>query len=123
MSPSAALLASLVAVLAAGWLAFVVVGTARGSVKRVAWRATLAAAAVALFLLGRRSGLFAQVGTGGQLVLLATLGLLAMSYLYLVRFCATCGRMHRNFKPAECTRCGAPLPDHGLTSRPRRLQR
>lgn len=123
MSPSAAVAASIAAVLAVGWLAFLAVGTARGSLKRAAWRATLIAAAGALVVLGRRSGMFAQVGTGGQLVLLSTAGLLVLSYLYLVRFCPTCGRMHRNFKPAECSRCGNPLPDHGLTVRPRRISR
>ena len=120
MSPTASLAAVLGCALLAGWLAFLAIGTARGPAKRLAFRATLAAAVLFVVVLGRRSGLFGQVGSGGRFVLVATAGLLVLSYLYLIRFCSSCGRLHRNFKLEECSRCGAPLPDHGLTSRPRR---
>src|SRR5438445_2475532 len=49
---------------------------------------------------------------GGRVVLLALVALLGASYLYLVRFCSSCGRMHRNFKLAECARCGARSEEH-----------
>lgn len=120
MSPTASLVAALGAILAVGWFAFLAIGTARGAAKRLAFRATLAAAVLLVVLIGRRSGLFAQVGGGGRFVLVATAGLLVLSYLYLIRFCSSCGRLHRNFKLAGCGRCGARLPDHGLTERPRR---
>ena len=120
MSPTASLVAALGAILALGWFAFLAIGTARGAAKRLAFRATLAAAVLLVVLIGRRSGLFTQVGGGGRFVLVATAGLLVLSYLYLIRFCSSCGRLHRNFKLAGCGRCGARLPDHGLTERPRR---
>lgn len=123
MSSADLVTTSLAAVAGVAWLAFLAVGTARGAVKRAAWRATLAAAVVGVVLVGRRSGIFAQVGGSGRFVVVATAGLLVLSYLYLIRFCSRCGRLHRNLKTAACVRCGGPLPDHGLTSRPRRFIR
>ena len=120
MTPMAALASTLAAVLGVGWLAFLALGRTRGSLKRLALRGTLVAAGAALIRTGRRTGTFAQVGPGRHLVLLALVALVALSYLYLIRFCSSCGRMHRNFKLAACARCGAPLPEHGLTVRPRR---
>jgi hypothetical protein len=123
MSPGNAAALTVSAVLGVAWLAFLVVGTARGAIKRIAFRATLLAVAAGVIASGRFTGVFAQVGSGGRAVLLAVLLLLMVSYLYLVRFCSQCGRMHRNFKLASCERCGEPLPDHGLTTRARRQRR
>jgi len=44
----------------------------------------------------------------------------AVGYLYLTRFCGSCGRMVRNLKSPTCPRCGAWLPIHGMTTRVRR---
>ena len=120
MSPKDALFASALALVSVGWLAFLAAGRARGTVKRTAFRATLLVLASALVAGGRATGLFAQAGAAGRVVVVALALLLIVSYLYLVRFCPACGRMHRNFKAAECARCQSPLPDHGLTWRPRR---
>jgi len=107
------MIAAVLAALAlAGWLAFLALGRTRGSIKRLAWRATLLLGAGAAFRWGSRH-------TAAP-VLAAVLGVIALSYLYAVRFCSSCGRMCRNFKLAECARCGSPLPQHGLTLRPRR---
>jgi predicted amidophosphoribosyltransferase len=46
-------------------------------------------------------------------MLLAVLAV-ALGYLYLIRFCGTCGRMVRNLKLTTCPRCSAPLPRHGM---------
>ena len=50
-------------------------------------------------------------------------GALLLAYLYVVRFCSDCGRMDRNLKHASCSRCGAALPRHGMTTLPRRTGR
>ena len=44
----------------------------------------------------------------------------AVGYLYLIRFCGSCGRMVRNLRDPTCPRCGAWLPLHGMTTRLRR---
>jgi hypothetical protein len=120
--PASPLATTLVAVAAVGWLAFLVAGRTRGSTKRALFRLTLLGIAAALVQLGRGTGLFAQAGGAGRVVLVLVTLLLAISYLYLVRFCPSCGRMHRNFRLATCQRCESPLPDHGLTIRPRRVR-
>ncbi len=120
--PASPVATTLIAVAGVAWLAFLVVGRTRGSTKRALFRLTLFGIAAALVQLGRGTGLFAQAGGAGRAVLVAVTLLLAISYLYLVRFCPSCGRMHRNFRLATCQRCEAPLPDHGLTARPRRVR-
>lgn len=123
MSSTGLATTSLLAIGSVSLLAWLAIGKAKGAVKRSVWRLALAAGVVGVVLGGRRSGIFAQVGGGGRFVLVATAGLLVLSYLYLIRFCPSCGKLHRDFKLASCARCGAPLPDHGLTSRPRRAPR
>ncbi len=120
MTPLQTAAAALSATAAVGWLFFLFAGRTRGSVKRLAFRGTLVALCGGLLVIGRRTGALAQAGQAGRLVVLAVVGLLVLSYLYLVRFCPSCGRMHRNFKLLACARCGTPLPQHGLTNKPRR---
>jgi len=98
------------------WIAY---GRARGASKRLAYRALLFIIALSLCAAGRAQGLFARATVPFDLAIAVTLLLVVLGNLYSVRFCTACGRMHRNFKIAACTRCGAPLPRHGLTDQPR----
>jgi DNA-directed RNA polymerase subunit RPC12/RpoP len=113
MAPAAA------AVLA--WLWFLALGRSRGSVKRIALRVTLLLVATALVWSAAEKGLLTRASPGFRVALLAAVLIVAVGYLYLIRFCVSCGRMVRNLKPAACPRCGAALPVHGMTTRLRRL--
>jgi hypothetical protein len=113
MAPAAA------AVLA--WLWFLALGRTRGGVKRVALRVTLLLFASALVWSAAQKGLLSRASPGFRVALLAAVLIVAVGYLYLIRFCGSCGRMVRNLKPAGCPRCGAALPVHGMTARLRRL--
>lgn len=110
------------AVAVASWLWFLALGRARGSIKRVALRATLVALAAILVWSAAHKGLFTHASLGFRLALVVSVAIVAIGYLYLIRFCDRCGRMVRNLKPATCPRCGALLPRHGMTSRLRRLE-
>jgi len=105
------------AVLALAWLWFLARGKAPGGAKRLAFRATLLAALLGLLVLASSRGLFARASPGFQLVLLLALVAVEMGYLYTTRFCPACGYMVRNLKLAQCPRCKALLPRHGMTSR------
>jgi hypothetical protein len=95
-------------------------GRARGSLKRIAYRALLFTLAAALVAAGRTQGLFARASIPFDLALAVIILLVVFGNLYAVRFCTACGRMHRNFKASVCARCGQPLPRHGFTEEPRR---
>jgi len=110
------------AVLAVFWLWFLARGKAPGGVKRLAFRATLLAALVGLLVLASSRGVFARASTGFQLGLILALFAVELGYLYTTRFCPRCGTMVRNLKLAECPRCKALLPRHGMTSELRRPQ-
>lgn len=105
------------AALLLAWLWFLALGRARGGVKRLGLRVTLLALIAAMVGAAQRRGLFARASTGFQVALLVTLVIMAVGYLYSIRFCAVCGRMVRNLKLPACPRCGAPLPWHGMTNR------
>lgn len=107
----------LLAILWLGWLAE---GRAPGRTKRIAFRATLLAAIALLAWLG--PDLLARRQTAFEVAVLLS-GALLLAYLYVVRFCSDCGRMDRNLKHASCSRCGAALPRHGMTTLPRRTGR
>ncbi len=109
------------AVAVASWLWFLALGRARGSVKRVALRVSLLALAAILVWSAAHKGLLTRASLGFRLALVLSVGIVAVGYLYLIRFCDACGRMVRNLKVATCPRCGAFLPRHGMTSRLRRL--
>src|SRR3954463_11701140 len=102
--------------LAVLWLGWLAKGRAAGWTKRLAFRATLIAAIALLAKLGLTVG----PGPLSFEVSLLLAAPLLLAYLYLVRFCARCGLMQRNLKPAVCPRCGATLPRHGMTALPRR---
>jgi hypothetical protein len=108
------------AALALAWLWFLARGKAQGSVKRVMLRATLAAVVFGLVTAGARRGLFARATMGFKVALLLALLTVAFGYLYLIRFCGSCGRMERNIKLARCKRCGGFLPVNGMSGRLRR---
>jgi hypothetical protein len=108
------------AALALLWLWFLALGRARGVVKRLALRATLLALIAGMVSVAARRGLLARASPGFQLALMLSLIVVAVGYLYLIRFCDVCGRMERNLKVGTCPRCGAPLPWHGMTRRLRR---
>lgn len=108
------------AALAVAWLWFLARGKARGSVKRLALRATLFAVVAGLVAAGTRRGVFVRASPGFRLALLLALLAVAVGYLYLIRFCDTCGRMERNLKVAQCKRCGAYLPVDGMSTKLRR---
>jgi hypothetical protein len=108
------------AVLAVFWLWFLTRGKAPGGAKRLAFRATLLAVLVGLLVLASSRGVFARASPGFQLVLLLALLAVELGYLYTTRFCPQCGIMVRNLKLAECPRCKALLPRHGMTSQLRR---
>ena len=110
------------AVLAVFWLWFLARGKAPGGAKRLAFRATLLGVLVGLLVLASSRGVFARASPGFQLVLLLALLAVEMGYLYTTRFCPRCGFMVRNLKLAECPRCKALLPRHGMTSQLRRPQ-
>ena len=120
MDPRAVAAASLALLGALAALAWLWLGRARGTVKRLAFRLALLALAGGLVWLGRAGGVFARASPGLAAVLGLTLLLVVIGNLYAVRFCARCGRMHRNFKVDACRRCGLALPRHGFTDRPRR---
>jgi hypothetical protein len=109
------------AVAAGAWLWFLALGRTRGGVKRVALRVTLLLVASALIGSAARKGLLARASPGFRVALLAAVLIVAVGYLYLIRFCGSCGRMVRNLRPAACPRCGAALPVHGMTARLRHL--
>lgn len=102
------------------WLWFLALGRTRGSVKRLALRLTLLFVAAALVFSAAQKGLLARASPGFRVALLLAVLIVAVGYLYLIRFCGSCGRMVRNLRPAACPRCGAPLPVHGMTARLRR---
>ena len=111
------------AVVAVGaWLWFLALGRTRGSVKRVALRLTLLLVASGLIGSAARKGLLSRASPGFRIALLGAVIIVAVGYLYLIRFCGSCGRMVRNLRPAACPRCGAALPVHGMTARLRRLE-
>ena len=103
------------------WLWFLALGRTRGPVKRLALRATLLLVAAALVFSAAHKGLLARASPGFRVALLAAVLVVAVGYLYLIRFCGSCGRMVRDLRPAACPRCGAALPVHGMTARLRRL--
>jgi hypothetical protein len=98
------------------WLWFLWRGRAPGALKRVGLRATLLALVAGLVATASRKGLFQRSSIGFSLSLLLSLLVVTVGYLYLIRFCPTCGRMVRNLKPTRCPRCNALLPRHGMTS-------
>lgn len=113
----AAVLASAFAVV---WLWFLARGRARGTVKRVALRASLFALLGALIVVAAHKGILSEASFGFRIALLIALLTVAVGYLYLIRFCGSCGRMVRGLREPTCPRCGAYLPVHGMTARVRR---
>ena len=107
-------------VLAALWLWFLARGRAPAGVKRLALRVTLLGLAFALVGSAARRGLLSHASFGFRVALVLAVAVVTVGYLYLTRFCGTCGRMVRNLKLATCPRCGGLLPAHGMTARPRR---
>jgi hypothetical protein len=105
------------AALAVAWLWFLARAKVRGSVKRLALRGTLLLVVAGLVAAGTRRGVFVRASTGFRLALLLALLAVAVGYLYLIRFCDTCGRMERNLKVAQCKRCGAYLPVDGMSKK------
>ena len=115
--------AAFVAPIAAGALAllwFLARGRTSGGVKRLLLRVSLLALCGALVALAARRGVFVRASLGFRVAILLALLTVAVGYLYLIRFCSSCGRMVRNLKDATCPRCGAYLPLHGMTTRLRR---
>jgi hypothetical protein len=107
-------LIAIAAALAACWLWFLARGRARGALKRIALRVSLIGLVLGLVLAGRERGVFERSSMGFLLAMLLAVLAVAVGYLYLIRFCGTCGRMVRNLKLATCPRCAAPLPRHGM---------
>ena len=103
-----------------GWLWFLARGRASGALKRAALRLTLLVATGALLTFAAQRGLFVRTSFGFRVALLLALLTVAVGYLYLIRFCASCGRMVRNLREPACPRCLAFLPLHGMTTRLRR---
>ena len=120
MDPRVAIAISLAATGAVALLAWLWIGRAPGYRKRLMFRFALLGLAAGLVWLGRSSGVFAQASPPFAAALGTTVLLIVIGNLYAVRFCNACGRMHRNLRTNACTRCGAPLPQHGFTERPRR---
>jgi hypothetical protein len=108
------------AVLAVLWLWFLARGRTRGGIKRLALRLTLLALAGVLVAAAAERGLLSRASIGFRTALVLAVVVVTVGYLYLTRFCDSCGRMVRNLKPANCPRCGAFLPRHGMTARLRR---
>jgi hypothetical protein len=106
-----------VAALAIFWLWFLARGKARGGSKRLALRGTLLAITFGLVVAGERRGIFLRASFGFKLALVLALLTVAVGYLYLIRFCDSCGRMERNLKTARCKRCQAFLPLNGMTAK------
>ena len=106
--------------LAALWLWFLAQGRARGGVKRVALRLTLLALAGALVAAAAERGLLSRASLGFRIALVLAVLIVSVGYLYLTRFCDSCGRMVRNLKLQTCPRCGAFLTRHGMTARLRK---
>jgi hypothetical protein len=102
---------------AMAWLGWLAKGRASGRAKRLLFRATLLFAVALLVRLGLDVVPRHSASVDVSLLLAAPL---LLAYLYLVRFCPQCGLMERNLKPAVCSRCGTPLPRHGMTTAPRR---
>ena len=113
MAPAAAAVAA--------WLWFLALGRTRGAVKRVSLRITLLLVSAGLVWSAAEKGLLTRASPAFRVALLAAVLIVAVGYLYLIRFCGSCGRMVRNLKPPSCPRCGAALPVHGMTARLRRL--
>ncbi len=111
---------ALAAVAAVSWLYFLARARARGDVKRLALRVTLLLVAAGLVFAANQRGLFARSSLGFRVALLLALLTVEVGYLYTTRFCPACGRMVRNLKPAQCPRCQAFLPRHGMTALLRR---
>ncbi len=105
------------AALAAAWLWFLAFGRASGLTKRLLLRFTLLAIVAGLVALGAQRGVLQQSSPGLRAAIVVAMALVTVGYLYLIRFCASCGRMVRNLKVRYCPRCGAPLPEHGMTDR------
>ena len=108
------------AVAAIGWLWFLARGRTRGGVKRAALRATLLALSAGLVVAAAQRGVFARASFGLRAALLVAMLTVVVGYLYLTRFCGSCGRMVRNLRDSTCPRCGAWLPLHGMSTRVRR---
>ncbi len=111
---------ALAAVAVVSWLYFLALGRARGGVKRLALRFSLLAVAAGLVYAANARGLFARSTLGFRIALLLALLTVEVGYLYTTRFCPACGRMVRNLKSAQCPRCQAFLPRHGMTALLRR---
>lgn len=111
---------ALAAVAILSWLWFLGFGRVRGGVKRLALRATLLAVAAGLVYAANARGLFSRSTLGFRLALLLALLTVEVGYLYTTRFCPECGRVVRNLKRAQCPRCSAFLPRHGMTAALRR---
>lgn len=109
-----------VAAVGLAWLWFLTRGRTRGAVKRAALRLTLLLCAGGLLALAAQRGLLLRASFGFRVALLLALLTVAVGYLYLLRFCVSCGRMVRNLREPTCPRCGAFLPLHGMTVRLRR---
>ncbi len=120
MDPGRAIATSLAAVFGLALVAWLVVGRARGQIKRVAYRVALLLFAAALIEGARRRGVFAHSSPGFALLLGAIVLLVVVGQLYSVRFCPRCGRMVRNFRLSQCPRCAGALPRHGFTQEPRK---
>ena len=108
------------AVAAVAWLWFLARGKARAPAKRLALRITLLMVIGALAYIGARRGALARTSFGFRAALTVAMAVVAVGYLYSIRFCDSCGRMVRNLKVAACPRCGAALTWHGMTNRLRR---
>ena len=106
-----------IAAAAIGWLWFLARGRASGALKRAALRLTLLGATSVLVTIAAQRGLFVRSSPGFRLALLLAFVSVAVGYLYLIRFCGSCGRMVRNLRDPTCPRCGAFLPLHGMTGR------
>jgi len=104
------------AALAVIWLWFLARGRAPGTLKRLAFRATLAALVAALLFTAGRRGFFSRSSLGFQLAVALAMLAVVVGYLYTTRFCPQCGRMVRNLKTSACPRCGALLTRHGMTA-------
>src|SRR5205807_2693179 len=73
-------------------------GHTRGGVKRIALRLTLLALAAALVAAAAERGLLSRTTVGFRVALLLAVVIVTVAYLYLTRFCDSCGRMVRNLK-------------------------
>src|SRR5260370_36121333 len=105
------------AALAAAWLWFLAFGRASGLTKRLLLRFTLLGLVLGLVALGAQRGVLQRASPGLRAAIVLALATVTVGYLYLIRFCASCGRMVRNLKLRNCPRCGALLPEHGMTDR------